>query len=418
MLRAIVMSHASPHYSKGGGELAAYREHTFLRQNGVDSLFTGAMHADSSSYSPTIEATGPNEILVRVKNYDNRYEIWNDGRGMVEFVDYVARREPDVVHIHHYWRVGLNTIVALRRRLPAARFVLTFHEMLAICLQFGQMVKSSGELCWRYDRVDCQRCSPDRTLNEVERRRLAYLSVFRLMDFYVYPSQFIRGRYETWGLDPDKGIVLENILRLDEVPLDERGTEDLEIADTPRKFAFFGAPTRFKGLDVLIRATGVARKHSSDFVVHLYGATRKATEEMFPDLAETIEKLGDTLCFMGTYEPASVYGLMRRCEWMVIPSIWWENSPVVIQEALAAGLPMIVGNAGGMAEKVRDGVDGIHFQIRDHLDLADKIARVATRALSTKLKKSMAKTITGPQFLRGLEQAFGQRFGDFNSQGD
>ena len=67
---------------------------------------------------------------------------------------------------------------------------------------------------------------------------------------------------------------------------------------------------------------------------------------------------------------------MRSVDWVVMPSIWWENSPVVIQEALLHRRPMICSDIGGMAEKVRDGKDGLHFRAGSSQDLADRIVEV------------------------------------------
>jgi glycosyltransferase involved in cell wall biosynthesis len=69
---------------------------------------------------------------------------------------------------------------------------------------------------------------------------------------------------------------------------------------------------------------------------------------------------------------------MRQVDWVVIPSIWWENSPLVIQEAFLHGRPLIASDIGGMKEKVRDGIDGLHFRVGSAEDLADKLATVLT----------------------------------------
>jgi glycosyltransferase involved in cell wall biosynthesis len=52
---------------------------------------------------------------------------------------------------------------------------------------------------------------------------------------------------------------------------------------------------------------------------------------------------------------------MEAIDWVVVPSIWWENAPLVIQEAFVHGRPVICSDVGGMAEAVRDGTDGLHF---------------------------------------------------------
>ena len=61
---------------------------------------------------------------------------------------------------------------------------------------------------------------------------------------------------------------------------------------------------------------------------------------------------------------------MSACDYILVPSTWWENSPVVIQEAYAAGRPVICTGIGGMAEKVPNRRSGLHFRLDDGADLA------------------------------------------------
>jgi glycosyltransferase involved in cell wall biosynthesis len=58
--------------------------------------------------------------------------------------------------------------------------------------------------------------------------------------------------------------------------------------------------------------------------------------------------------------------------------VWWENSPVVIQEALRNRRPVICSDIGGMAEKVRDGVDGFHFPVGSAMALTGLLRQLAT----------------------------------------
>jgi glycosyltransferase involved in cell wall biosynthesis len=60
---------------------------------------------------------------------------------------------------------------------------------------------------------------------------------------------------------------------------------------------------------------------------------------------------------------------MSNIDWLVMGSIWWENSPVVIQEAFKFGRPVICPDIGGMAEKVKPGLGGLNFRARDSLSL-------------------------------------------------
>jgi glycosyltransferase involved in cell wall biosynthesis len=86
---------------------------------------------------------------------------------------------------------------------------------------------------------------------------------------------------------------------------------------------------------------------------------------------------------------------MRLADWVVVPSVWWENSPVVIQEAFFHGRPVIAADIGGMAEKVRDGIDGLHFHARSAEDLADRLtAALSDRDLWERLRDGIEPPTT------------------------
>jgi len=80
---------------------------------------------------------------------------------------------------------------------------------------------------------------------------------------------------------------------------------------------------------------------------------------------------------VGKYAHDQLPTLLANVDWVVVPSIWWENSPLVIQEAFMHGRPVICSDIGGMAEKVTDGVDGLHFRSGDPASLAGAIDRAA-----------------------------------------
>jgi glycosyltransferase involved in cell wall biosynthesis len=67
---------------------------------------------------------------------------------------------------------------------------------------------------------------------------------------------------------------------------------------------------------------------------------------------------------------------MSSYDWIVVPSIWWENSPVVIQEAHLAGKPVLCARMGGMAEKVAENIDGRFFEPANASDLARQLVRL------------------------------------------
>ena len=88
--------------------------------------------------------------------------------------------------------------------------------------------------------------------------------------------------------------------------------------------------------------------------------------------------LGDSAVMAGRYEAHELPQLMQQTDWVIVPSRWWENSPLVIQEAFAHGRPVICSDIGGMAEKIVDRVNGLHFRAGDPASLAETI-RTAVR---------------------------------------
>ena len=71
-----------------------------------------------------------------------------------------------------------------------------------------------------------------------------------------------------------------------------------------------------------------------------------------------VEAAGRRVRFCGAFQNHEMPNLMRSVDWVVMPSVWWENSPMVIQEAFVCGRPLLVSDLGGMKEKVVHGFNG------------------------------------------------------------
>jgi len=156
----------------------------------------------------------------------------------------------------------------------------------------------------------------------------------------------------------------------------------------PYVFGFFGQINPFKGVDTILRAAEAISKRNtlSDRIrIRIHGNVIGQPAPFVDRLLRLAETL-PCLSFSGPYDNADVLRLMSACDYVVVPSVWWENSPVVIQEAYAAGRPVICTGIGGMAEKVIDGVSGLHFRINDHVDLVSAIERAADEKTLTRLK--------------------------------
>lgn len=377
-LRVLTVSHAHPDFSKGGGEVAAYNLYLGLKD---DPRVEAAWFIGAKAN----EATGGISML-REDEY-----IWRQGIGqpflmkalvpnstLRDFPALLERLKPNVIHFHHYVHVGIEAIDVARQVCPDAKIVLTLHEMLAICLSDGQMVKKKNfALCNKSSDQDCHQCFPEYAPEDFWLRRRFYLKQFSNVDVFISPSQFLKDRYVAWGLPEDKVAVIENGLP----SLGPVKHRPLLPKETRNRIGFFGQITLYKGVDVLLEAlTMLPEETAKKISLEIHGAN---LENQKPEFQEKIKKLLDPLVengvvrMMGPYTRDELYERMVAVDWVIVPSIWWENSPVVIQEALSLGKPVICSDIGGMKEKVKDRVDGLHFKARSVNSLAAVFTDVA-----------------------------------------
>jgi glycosyltransferase involved in cell wall biosynthesis len=130
---------------------------------------------------------------------------------------------------------------------------------------------------------------------------------------------------------------------------------------------------------------------SPRITLKLHGANLDLQEGEFKrTFASLLEETKDSVTLVGRYQQERLPDLMGDIDWVVVPSIWWENSPLVIQEAFTNRRPVICSNVGGMAEKVMNGVNGVHFRVGDPTSLASAIRKaVKSPAMWNRLRRGI-----------------------------
>ena len=117
--------------------------------------------------------------------------------------------------------------------------------------------------------------------------------------------------------------------------------------------------------------------------------------------------IGDSVVMAGRYASHELPRLMEQTDWVVVPSRWWENSPLVIQEAFGHGRPVICSDIGGMAEKVIHGVNGLHFHVGDSVSLAETIrTAVADEGLWGRLRDQISPPHGMEEHTHRLEEMY------------
>jgi glycosyltransferase involved in cell wall biosynthesis len=391
--RVLVVAHGHPEISKGGAEIAAYHLYRGIASRAdCKAWFLGCDRRQNRSDIPISQPFDAGSFLYSTGEFDWFRFANRDPRFPKAFTELLTDLSPSVVHFHHYMNVGVEAFWLVRRTLPDAKIVVTLHEYLAICNHHGQMVTHPNRsLCYQATPSKCVECFRELDVSDFFLRKRYIEHFFGFVDHFVSPSAFLAERYVAWGLPESKIMVIENVV-VSAKP--NRELPPVVDASGPLRIGFFGQFSFLKGANVMFDAAQILDKEECrDITFEVFGDYRNQPLEFQKELEERLDSVGLNVGLHGPYDESRVDGLMQSVDVIVVPSVWWENSPLVIQEAFRNGRPVICSDIGGMAEKVRNGLDGFHFHAGSPLALASLLKRLTD---NRQMLKDVAKTIRRP----------------------
>jgi len=386
-LRVLFVAHNHPTLHPGGAEAYALELYEEMRETpGIEPMMLARIGSNvarrrvshpGTPFSSVNGDPGQQFVFTETEHFDF-FTLTSRDKSLYSrhLTDYLLAHRPDVVHLQHTHFIGVDLVSQIRRVLPDAAIVYTLHEFLPICHRDGQMVRTSGdELCGEASPRRCNECFPELSPQAFFLRERFVKGHFANVDRFLAPSAQLMEKYVTWGIEEERIEVEEYGRRAPE----RRAGKPSQVR-TPTNIGFFGQLSRFKGAEVMLDAMAMLEP-DVDAHLWLHGANLELQSQEFQDdFAARTRDLRGRVSFRGSYEHSELPRLMEDLHWVLIPSIWWENSPLVIQEAFFHGRPIICSDIGGMAEKVSDGVDGIHFRAGDAVSLARTIERATKNA--------------------------------------
>ena len=406
--KILIVAHGHPELNPGGAEIAAYAIFQTLQKRpdkqAVFLAWTGGA-AQRRGGTPYATFRGrADEVLFSTDVFD--HFLFSQPSDIIDqFAILLGHIDPDVIHLHHYSKIGLEFIALAKRLNPGVRIIVTLHEYLGICHNYGQMTKTGSQaLCYEASPHECTACFPAIAPTEFLLRRHFIRAHFDKVDLFVAPSEFLRQRYIAWGL-PDWQIVTLGNGTPAVAPLPPR---PLRPGEGRGVFAFFGQINPYKGLLPLLSAFETICNAPADDAegLHLmiHGANLEyQSPEYVEAFTQALARTSARVHYGGPYDNRHMGKLLAGVDWVVVPSTWWENAPLVIQEALAHRRPVICSNIGGMAEKVRPGIDGFHFQVGNPFELAGLMMRLAREpGVWDRLQASMSRPMTIEEGVDGL----------------
>jgi glycosyltransferase involved in cell wall biosynthesis len=346
-------------FLNGGSEAVMFDEMEMMRRHNVDVLEISMHDARNlpSKYASYFVSQKTYRASSRISKIRSALSFIHSREAVKNITTLIHDEEPDILHCHNIYHQLTPSIInaASRLKIPV---VLTLHDYKPVCPIYTQLRK--GEPCTkcsggRFEALLTQRCA-DGSLGRsallwAEARYHAAVHSYDRVDKFIAPSRFMRdavaGRF-----GKDRVIHIQN------------GIDTTRIRPSDRDGGYVlyaGRLSPEKGVETLLRT------HAED-----NAAWRLVVAGSGP-LLGTLQSRFPLAKFTGHLTGEALQTTLRGASVIVVPSEWYENSPISILEAMAHGKPVVASRIGGIPELVRDGETGLLFEPKRTRDLSSRI---------------------------------------------
>lgn len=319
--------------------------------------------------------------------------------------------QPDIVHIQHLMGLPLALLrVIAARQIP---YVVTLHDYWWVCAN-AQLLTNYDETICDGPRayLNCARCALVRAgagalypaipalagLMTWRNRRLR--AILLEAASIIAPSAFVRRWYASAFSHSDIVQRVTVIPHGIEPPLSVDQTPYLDLHQGPRRVAYIGGLTQQKGVHIVVEAFR-----------EMEGATElwiAGDETADPDYIHRLRTLAaSNVRFLGKLSRAEVWNTLAQVDVVVVPSLWYETFSLIVREAFAASVPVIVSDLGALAEAVRDGVDGLRVPPGDVVAWRTALHRLlASPGLRSQLRANIRQPLTLSEHISRIETLY------------
>jgi len=364
--RILICCNVYPPKFIGGAELIAHDHAKTLKRLGHDVvIFAGDTEGHGERHSirrDVYEGLTVYRVTLTWKDFQPSYINFTHRRVEEHFKNILDSFSPDIVHFHNI--IGLSVGIIHLAKKKGLRTILTLHDHWGFCYK-NTLLKNGGEICRDYSK--CAECMPFISENSyknipIDMRKDFFAVQFKDVDVFISPSQYLADAYIRAGFPKEKFRVIWN------------GTDVRRFANISKidakgcvRFTFIGYFGAHKGINILLNTLPFIGK-DHHFKVNLVG-----DGELLAKYRQLVKSMGfDNLVkFWGRID--NIERAYSETDVLILPSIWPENQPVTITEAMASRIPVIASNIGGNPELIEDGRTGCLFEPGNSRDLADKM---------------------------------------------
>jgi len=367
--RVLVVSNFFPPRTVGGAEIVAFRQALALTSRGHEvtvlagDLPTSDAPAGTFSFERYM-GLPVYRLALRSLDADENFFWPAAARRMTAIL---AADQIETVHFHNIMGLGANLIPVAKEF--GARCVVTLHDHWGFCLRQTRL-RPDGSLCNQFD--ECAKClpaiqPPGGTALPIRLRRDYVSWCLSHADWLISPSAYLATAYAEAGFAPERILVISNGIDLETIEV-STGQRD---SDGPVKFLCSAYLGEHKGIPVLLDAI---RRLAADPSITAPWEVTIAGEGHLRSVIESAlksEAVSQHLRFIGRVPRSELMSHMRETDVAVLASIWPENEPVTMLEAIASGAAQIATRTGGNLELVDEGKSGLLVAPGDARALAD-----------------------------------------------
>lgn len=288
----------------------------------------------------------------------------------------IKEEKPGIAHLHNFYHYLSPSIInALKKNgIPV---VMTLHDYKLICPNYKLF--SGGKICekckgGKYYNCFFKKCLKDSLSGSLLAMAEAYLhkiiGSYEKVDAFIAPSLFMKNKCVEFGISQEKIKVIRN-------PIDFKSIgKDIDYSlEEKNYFLYYGRLSKEKGIDVLIKTVSKLKKENLLRENTLCIVGKGPEENNLKDLVKRLD-VEDSVKFLGFKLGKDLMNAIRQSKFVVVPSVWYDNSPMVIAESQIAKKPVLVSDLGGSKESIIDGETGFVFKAGDVDDLKEKIKKI------------------------------------------
>ena len=354
------------HWLKGGSETYYFELGKLLKSNGHEVAYFSMENEKNIK-------TGDKEYFVEAsdmnsKNVTKALDVIYSQKNKKKMEEALDDFKPDIVHLNNFQRQLSASIIGpcIKRNIP---IVFTAHDVQAICPAITMMDsdKNPCELCMKGKYSNCikKKCIKNSKLKSilgaVEGKYYRNHKIYTdKIDYIITPSEFYRNKFIEDGINPDKIKALHNPVNI----------KNYDIKTQDDGYAlYFGRLSKEKGVLNLINA--FSKLDKGNLYIAGEGPEKETIEKIIKD-----NKLEKRVKLLGYLNREQMTEVTKKCKFVVIPSIWYENCPYVILETLALGKPIVGSDMGGIPELINDNENGFIYHYNDINELRDKMEKL------------------------------------------